>query len=100
MHAIANQAAPVAQATHSCLVSVADVRPGQTFIRTDSPSEVLALMTFAGADAHDGKHAWGVVMATNHDSEGYVLGQLLKLRRSMLVRLVHEARAPVYALEQ
>ncbi|MGB3749421.1 MAG: hypothetical protein WA961_14575 [Rhodanobacter sp.] len=90
------QAVPVSS---NCLVPVSSIRPGQHFIRVDSPSEVLVLMSYAGADAIEGQFAWAVVVATNHDSEGYVPGQLLKLKRAMHVRRVHEAHAPVFALE-
>jgi len=83
----------------SCLVPVSSIRPGQHFIRVDSPSEVLVLMTYAGADAIEGEFTWAVVVATNHDSEGYVPGQLLKLKQAMHVRRVHEAKSPVFALE-
>lgn len=81
------------------LTPVADLKPGRHFVRVDSPSEVLVLMTHAGLDVTDAKFAWAVVIAVNHDSEGYVPGQLLKLRRDTQVRVVHEARAPVFALE-
>lgn len=81
------------------LVPVSEIRAGQHFVRTDSPSEVLVLMTWAGGGFADPRYAWAVVVAINHDSEGYVPGQLLRLRTSTLVRVVHEARAPVYVLE-
>jgi len=83
-----------------CLTPVALIRPGQTFVRLDSPSEVLVPMSYAGAETLDAQFTWAVVVAVNHDSEGYVPGQLLKLKRTTHVRRVHEARAPVYALEQ
>jgi len=95
MHA-QTTAAPVVSTS---LVPVASIRPGQHFIRLDSPSEVLVLMSYAGADAADAQFAWAVVIAVNHDSEGYVPGQLLKLKRTTHVRRVHEAKAPVFALE-
>ena len=85
--------------TRKPLVPVREIRAGQHFVRTDSPSEVLALITWAGGGFMDPSHSYAVVVATNHDSEGYVVGQLLQLRNSMLVRVVHEARAPVFALE-
>jgi len=82
-----------------CLTPVGEIKPGQHFVRLDSPSEVLVPMTHAGLDVTDCTWSWAVVVAVNHDSEGYVPGQLLKLRRDTLVRVVHEARAPVFALE-
>lgn len=81
------------------LVQVNQLRTGQHFVRTDSPSEVLVLLTWAGGGFMDPSHSYAVVVATNHDSDGYVPGQLLQLRNSTLVRVVHEARAPMYALE-
>ena len=81
------------------LTPVQKIRAGEHFVRVDSPSEVLALITWAGGGFMDPSHSYAVVVATNHDSEGYVVGQLLQLRNSMLVRVVHEARAPVFALE-
>lgn len=84
----------------ACLVPASSIKSGDTFVRLDSPSEVLAPMTFAGGDVAETAHVWAVVIAVNHDSEGYMPGQLLRIRRDALVRRVHEARAPVYALEQ
>lgn len=81
------------------LVPVMKIRAGEHFIRPDSPSEVLVLMTWAGGGFMDPSHSYAVVVATNHDSEGYVVGQMLRLSNSMPVRVVHEARAPVFALE-
>lgn len=87
--------------THArTLIAAGEVRPGQHFIRLDSPSEVLAPMSFAAADVTDTRYTWAVVIAVNHDSEGYVPGQLLRLRRDALVRRVHEAMHAVYAMEQ
>lgn len=103
MHAQTNAAlapAAVSEVVKTALTPVALLRPGQHFIRLDSPSEVLVLMSYAGADAPDGEFAWAVVIAVNHDSEGYVPGQLLKLRSATHVRRVHEAKPPVFALEQ
>lgn len=97
MHAHASVApAP----SHSSLRAAGDVRPGQHFVRLDSPSEVLTPMSFAAADVAETAHVWAVVIAVNHDSEGYVPGQLLRVRRDALVRRVHEAVCPVYVLEQ
>lgn len=84
----------------TCIAQAAAIPPGNTFIRLDSPSEVLAPLTFAGGDVAETAHVWAVVIAVNHDSEGYMPGQLVRIQRSALVRRVHEARAPVYALEQ
>ena len=81
------------------LVPVQKIRAGEHFVRTDSPSEVLVLMTWAGGGFMDPSHSYAVVVATNHDSEGYVVGQLLRLKNTMLVRVVHEARPPIFALE-
>lgn len=81
------------------LLPVANIQPGQTFIRQDSPSEVLTPLSAIGAGAKDGEYIWAVVLATNHDSEGYVPGQLLKLRAAMLVRPVAEVRPAQYSLE-
>ncbi|MBN8714396.1 MAG: hypothetical protein J0H50_10565 [Xanthomonadales bacterium] len=99
MHAQAI-AVPAPVAVKTPLTPVALLRPGQHFIRLDSTSEVLVLMSYAGADAPDGEIAWAVVVAVNHDSEGYVPGQLLKLKRTTHVRRVHEARPATFALEQ
>lgn len=93
--------APDAHSRHATsLIPVRAIRIGQHFIRTDSPSEVLVRMSAAGGGCDEGQYTWAIVIAVNHDSEGYVPGQLLKLRRDMHVRVVHEARAPVFALEQ
>lgn len=91
---IARESQPAA-----CLQPVATIKAGRTFIRPDSPSEVLVPLSHAGVGAPEGAFTWCVVIAVNQDSAGYVPGQLLKLRSYMLVRPVHEARAPVYALE-
>lgn len=85
--------------TRKPLVPVQKIRAGEHFIRTDSPGEVLVIMTWAGGGFMDESHSYAVVVATNDDSEGYVVGQLLRLRNSTLVRVVHQARAPVFALE-
>ena len=97
MHA--TQLATAVPAASPCLVPVHAIKPGQPFVRLDSPSEVLVRLSYAGAPADDSTYTWSVVLNVNHDSEGYVPGQLLKLRSTALVRPVHEARPAVYALE-
>lgn len=99
MHAHALVSPAPATAARS-LLAAGELRPGQHFIRLDSPSEVLAPMSFAAAEVTDTRYTWAVVIAVNHDSEGYLPGQLLRLRRDALVRRVHEAVHAVYVLEQ
>lgn len=100
MHAQTNTSIARKPSMHTGLMPVTDITPGRHFIRTDSPGEVLVLMSAYGVDCTGSKYTWAVVVATGRDSVGYVPGQLLKLTCTMLVRPVHEARAAVYALEQ
>lgn len=96
MHAHAVSAVPAPKS----LKPVSSIRPGQHFLRLDSPNEVLVLVSFAGMEAADSLFLWAVVVATNHDSAGYVPGQLLKIARNTHVRPVHEVRPAAYAREQ
>lgn len=83
----------------SARIRVNDIRAGQHFVRHDSPSEVLSLLSFAGMECEGSSYTWAVVTDVNEDSEGYVPGQLLKLRRDLHVRRVQQVRSAHFALE-
>ena len=81
------------------VVPIEQVKPGQTFMRLDYQGEVLAPLSYANQEAHDTELRWAVVVAVNHDSAGFVPGQLISIRRGTHVRLVHSVRHAIYALE-
>lgn len=75
------------------------VKPGEHFVRTESPHEVLVPLSYGGAECEGGDRLWAVVVAVNDRTAGFVPGQLISVRREALVRVVRELRAPVFALE-
>ncbi|HEY4145196.1 hypothetical protein [Pinirhizobacter sp.] len=96
MHATATASRTI----NPAFIAASNVRPGQHFVQQVSPSEVLVPLSYAGAPTSGDEYTWAVVVAVNPESQGYIPGQLVKLKRSALVRPVREARGPVFALEQ
>jgi len=81
------------------VVPVEQVKPGQTFMRLEYQGEVLAPLSYANQECHDMEQRWAVIVAVNHDSAGFVPGQLVSIKRGTHVRLVHPVRHAIYALE-
>jgi hypothetical protein len=98
MHATQAQTAPSASRGHY-LTLCSTVKPGQHFICPDAPNEVRVLMCYGGMRADEGRYSWAVVVAVNAAPNARVPGTVVKVERTTHVRVVLQARSPVFALE-
>jgi hypothetical protein len=67
-------------------------------MRLNEPNEILAPMSYGGGTAEGSERSWAVVVAVNPGSIGYVVGQLISVRRASMVRPVREVRSAAFEL--